>query len=365
MSKSPLLKIAVYSPYLDTLGGGEKYMLTIAEYLSKLSNVDLLLDQHLFSLDIHQVLKKMQEMHGMDLSKMNLVRAPIGQGSFMASRLKFLRKYDVLICNTDGSIFPSSAKRSYIHFQVPFTNTNAQGLTGKLKMKTWKEAIYNSNFTKEIIEKSWPIKGRVIYPPVNVNQLQALPKKKYILSVGRFFSVDRSKKHQLMIETFKKLIDQDKLKDWALYLAGGASEGDINYLHELENMSRGYRIYIYPNINFPDLQLLYGHTSIYWHAKGFREQDPKAFEHFGISTVEAMAAGCVPIVINLGGQKEIVEDEVSGCLWNTLDEWEELTIKVAENEKLRKGLGAEAVKRAQKFSKEEFEKQIHQLVFGN
>src|SRR5260221_2545121 len=106
--KSSLLKIGVYSPYLDTLGGGEKYMLNVAEYLSKFANVDLLLDRHLFSLDIHKVLNKMEEMHEMDLSKLNIVQAPIGPGSFMVSRLRFLRKYDVLISNTDGSVFPTS-----------------------------------------------------------------------------------------------------------------------------------------------------------------------------------------------------------------------------------------------------------------
>src|SRR5581483_9961636 len=101
--KSPLLKIGIYSPYLDTLGGGEKYMLTIAEYLSQQANVDLLLDKHLYSLDIHKILQRMELMHGMDLSKLNLIQAPIGPGSLMTSRLQFLRKYDVLICNTDGS----------------------------------------------------------------------------------------------------------------------------------------------------------------------------------------------------------------------------------------------------------------------
>jgi len=30
------------------------------------------------------------------------------------------------------------------------------------------------------------------------------------------------------------------------------------------------------------------------------------YEHFGISTVEAIAQGCIPIVHNSGGQKEIV-----------------------------------------------------------
>ena len=45
------MKIALYSPYLDTFGGGEKYILTIAESLSGIASVDLLSDNQLYALD--------------------------------------------------------------------------------------------------------------------------------------------------------------------------------------------------------------------------------------------------------------------------------------------------------------------------
>ena len=50
-------------------------------------------------------------------------------------------------------------------------------------------------------------------------------------------------------------------------------------------------------------------AKIYWHASGFGEDletHPEKAEHFGITTVEAMINGLVPIVIDAGGQKEIV-----------------------------------------------------------
>jgi len=40
-------------------------------------------------------------------------------------------------------------------------------------------------------------------------------------------------------------------------------------------------------------------------------------EHFGITTAEAMSAGCVPMVINAGGQPEILGDSGGGYLWGT------------------------------------------------
>ena len=38
-------------------------------------------------------------------------------------------------------------------------------------------------------------------------------------------------------------------------------------------------------------------------------------EHFGMTTVEAMSAGCIPVVINKGGQKEIVTSDC-GYTWD-------------------------------------------------
>jgi len=42
-------------------------------------------------------------------------------------------------------------------------------------------------------------------------------------------------------------------------------------------------------------------------------------EHFGITIVEAMSAGCVPVVHDSGGPKEIVNGE-RGFRWQNLEE---------------------------------------------
>ena len=59
-----------------------------------------------------------------------------------------------------------------------------------------------------------------------------------------------------------------------------------------------------------ELRDLYGRASIFWHAAGLGEdpeRHPDRYEHFGITTVEAMSAGAVPVVIDAAGQAEIVE----------------------------------------------------------
>ena len=79
-------------------------------------------------------------------------------------------------------------------------------------------------------------------------------------------------------------------------------------------------------------------------------------------TVEAMAAGCVPIVINKGGQREIVEHGVSGFLWNTLEELKLYTMRVARDEQLRIRMADAARVRAHQFSTEKFVNGFARLI---
>ena len=355
------MRVGIYSPYLDTAGGGEKYMLTIGECLSKDNEVDIFLDNHLASFSEDEIKKKNEELLGLNLSKVKYIKAPFGVGSSAAKRYQFLKGYDLIFYNTDGSIFFSSAKKSIIHFQMPFKNSGAKGILGKVKLKSWKKAIYNSYFTKEFIEKFWNIGGEVVYPPVDVDEIKPLKKEKIILSVGRFVKETKVKKHSEMINAFKE-IQHKGLEGWSLYLAGGISKGDEDYLKELKKLAEGLPVHFFPNVSRPELFKLYGSASIYWHFTGFEEEDPSRFEHFGITTVEAMAGGCVPIVINKGGQKEIVEYGEDGYVWDKLDELFSLTLAVSKDESLKDRLSKKAAIKAKKFNKGNFYDSIKRIL---
>ena len=337
-------------------------MLTIAEILSFNNEVDFLLGTHLYNLGVAKITERVKRLHGLNLSKVNFVKSPIGVGSSFLQRLFFLKNYDWLFYLTDGSIFLSTAKNNIVHFQVPFENTGAKGIIGRIKLSSWKMAIYNSHFTKNIVEKSWPISGSVIYPPVSVDFFIPGKKKKQILSVGRFFGYLKDKKHSLLIDSFKRLVDIKNIAGWSLYLAGGAGEGDKEYVDQLKQQAKGYPIYFYPNATLAQLKKLYAGSSIYWHAAGFAESDPKRLEHFGITTVEAMSAGAVPVVINSGGQKEIVGHQKSGFLWNTKSDLENYTMRLIRDSNLRQRLSKNAAKRSKIFSKDHFCKKIYSIL---
>ena len=356
------MRIAIYSPYLDTLGGGERYMMTIAEILSYGHSVDVLLDSHLSSFNIDKLKKDLEERFELSLSKVSFKKAPLGKNSSFFQRLFFLKYYDLLFYLTDGSIFFPTAKRNILHIQAPLIGQPAKSLWGKFKLKGWNLIIYNSKFTKGTAKKNWPKQSLVIYPPVDVDEIKPLEKKKYILSVGRFFGYLRDKKHQILIKAFKKLSKEKEMAGWSLHLAGSASEGDKDYIDELKENAKGVPINFYPNLRYSELVKLYGQSSIYWHSAGFAENDPTKMEHFGIATVEAMAGGCVPVVIGKGGQIEIVEPGKSGFLWNNLGELQNLTLRLINEGDLWKDLSNKARIRARVFSKEKFVERINQLI---
>ena len=139
-------------------------------------------------------------------------------------------------------------------------------------------------------------------------------------------------------------------------------EGDGGYIDELRKLAKDLPVTFYPDYPFKELVKLYGESGIYWHAAGFGETDPAKMEHFGITTVEAMAGGCVPVVINKGGQPEIVEDQKSGLLWDNLEQLKELTLKLISSQQLMATLSKNAVLKSKVFSKERFKEKIKDIL---
>lgn len=233
-------------------------------------------------------------------------------------------------------------------------------------IKTYDAIWAISEFTQSWIKRYWNLPSQILYPPVDIEEFQPGLKKNRILSVGRFFVGSHNKKHDEMVTLFKKIVDAG-LSDWELHLAGGTAPGDQSqaYVAGIENESRGYPIFIHRDMSRQELLELYASSAIYWHASGYGEDDeadPIRFEHFGITTVEAMAAGCVPVVIRKGGQKEIVRHGQNGFLWESAAELKEQTMRLIQDGSLRAKLASAAIEDSKAFSKIHFDLRLDKLV---
>ena len=167
-----------------------------------------------------------------------------------------------------------------------------------------------------------------------------------------------------MVDIFKKIVDEG-IKNWKLVLVVGLHEMDMPKLKKLQLKGKGYPIEFLRNANKDKLSKIYSKSKIYWHASGYGEdleRNPELAEHFGISTVEAMASGAVPIVINAGGQKEIVENNKNGFLWNSLEELVQKTVTLIKNSELLDKMSKEAVKKSIIFGKDRFCNELMNIV---
>jgi len=225
-----------------------------------------------------------------------------------------------------------------------------------------------SQFTQRWIDRYWGLPSALLYPPVDVDRFSAPAEaqamedaavdKPYILSVGRFFAGQHNKQHLAMVAAFKHLVDNG-LTGWELRLVGGLTPGvaHARYLDQVYAAAQGYPIHVEASLPFEKLVQRYRQAAVYWHAAGFGEDEERApikAEHFGITTVEAMAAGCVPVVVARGGQTELVTHGVDGYLWQTLDELSAYTLRLLQDQELRRKMAAAARQSAHRFDHRHF-----------
>src|SRR5947209_11442210 len=227
----------------------------------------------------------------------------------------------------------------------------------KRRLATYRHRFAISEYARTWTRRRWGIDTSVVYPPVDVDLANG-PKDNLILSVGRFSTAAHTKKQLEMTRTFRELA-LTAVGGWTYECVGGLNDRDQNraYFERVRELADGRSAHVRANLERTELRSLLSRARIFWHATGLdddTDSHPELAEHFGIATVEAMASGAVPVVINKGGQPEIVQHGVNGFVWNTLAELKNYTQQLAEDPALRSRMSAAARVRAKDFSRERF-----------
>jgi len=231
-------------------------------------------------------------------------------------------------------------------------------------LDSYDQIVSISEYTAKWVSRLWDKPSRVIAPPV-APQTRA-GKEPMILSVGRFFDEAGShcKKQVEMVAAFRELVNRG-LKGWTYHLVGGCEKRDLPYLNRVRELARGLPVEIHVGATGAELRDLYARASIFWHATGLGEKErlfPERSEHFGITTVEAMSAGAVPIVIGKAGQLEVLEDGVQGRHFGNIAELVSSTWEVVHNDALRARYSSAAEERARQFSPGVFRDKLDAVV---
>jgi glycosyltransferase involved in cell wall biosynthesis len=214
----------------------------------------------------------------------------------------------------------------------------------------------NSQYTRGWIRRLWRRDSDVLFPPIQVERLDPAPvREPAVLTVGRFFApgLGHAKRQLEMVQWFGELYRAGGLPGWRMHVVGGCEDSQQPYLEQVRAAAAGLPVEIHPNASRPEVERLLSTCSVFWSATGWGEDEarrPWTAEHFGMTTVEAMAGGCVPVVIDRAGQREIVRHGLDGYRWTGPEQLASFSRRLAAEDGLRGRLAASAVGRAQAFS---------------
>lgn len=309
-------KVAViYSPYQLTPGGGERYVLSLA-IAARDSGYETYFcsPERYTKYRLHTVAFEL----GLDANNIGL----LGEEQ--------LEKQDIsLFIAMSNELSPAiKAKgkdKNIYHCQFPFPMSDWHKSNCLNNVSEYDVVIVNSEFTAQAYKREAskyfvdipPIE--VISPPVDMIENICKPDDGVIrvLNVGRFIAGGHCKKQLELVKAFNlfstELAKKDIKAELTLMGSLSASEEDRNYLEQIRQLT-GNNVSIILNGSRQDIIKNYQNANFYWHGTGIGEdvtKKPHLFEHFGITPVEAMSAGCVPVVWHEGGPKEVLKQSLN------------------------------------------------------
>ena len=364
--------VAIYDHTFQVIGGGQKYGCTIAHSLQDDFAVTLIANRP-FSLE------DQKRWYGLDLSRCGTKVVPLpfyedGRWPAIDPEAAFTRpenpfvpisresgNYDIFVNNSMLEMVCPLANVSLFVCHFPERRRSAHFYADR-----YDHLVHNSLYTAEWIRRKWKIEPtRHIYPPVDMEPPPgAAAKEKVILSVARF-EVGGTKQQGRMVEAFRRLRQSHaaELNGWKLVLAGGsiARNPYLEKITEILAVEPDLPVELKVNISADELRRLYAQATIFWHFCGLYQEDPAQVEHFGMTIVEAMQNGCIPLVFDGGGQREIVVPGISGFRFRDLGEVQALTLRLIRQGELAAALAARARERGQRFTRERFVAEVRAL----
>lgn len=221
-----------------------------------------------------------------------------------------------------------------VKWMLPFFLTYVR-LWDKMAAARVDQFIANSKLVQDRISKYYKMDSDVIYPPVDLSAFSIGPKQDYYLAGGRLVSY---KRFDLIVEAFSHLGRPLKIF------------GDGPELEALRRQASS-NIEFVGKVSEAELAKLY---------QGARAFINPQVEDFGITMVEAMAAGTPVLAYRAGGATEIIQEGKSGSFFDH-QTWEDLADLIVKSDNHQ--FDPHVVRaRAEEFSLERFKLAMKQYV---
>lgn len=312
---------AISSPYGLNIGGGENNLLNFIKYFIIKKNSII----YLFITDKIEIIK-------------NSINRIIGDDYIPYFKFysyneiykyKNMMDYHFDMCNLKvPCIWASSIKRenSLFHCQFPFDTTNT---VNDNILLTYKNIVVNSDFTAHYYKKFTERyltdhKIHIIYPCcfINTNNIIFDKEPNSFLMIGRIFNYNsnsNNKNFDIALKYFEK-ISQMGHNNFKIYIIGAVYSYDM--LNKLKNF-KIKNIEIFNNATDEIKNNIIKKSKYIINMVGLNRNintESYAYEHFGISILEGINFGCIPITIN-GGYPSYYINNDNGIIFNNENEF--------------------------------------------
>ncbi|HDJ26203.1 MAG TPA: glycosyltransferase [Candidatus Bathyarchaeota archaeon] len=363
------MRIAVVHHSLNSCGGGERLCLNVLEALKARGHEVLLATTELTDWDrVERAFGRRFEPDG-EFNLLPLRLRAFGIYQRMATGLlvgKLLKEADLVI-NTHGDMVAAPCHITYVHYPVFALLEQTRDVRVKyrknifwrfyftpyqfLQTRLWRFyvsmtlVLTNSTFSRSVIRSKTGQDAIVIYPPVDLKAFRPGHKEPLVLTVGRF----TWEKRLDLVPEIAKLVPEAHF-----VIAGSTAIGSREIIRRIE-ASGAPNVEVRPDVPFEELKRLYARAKVYLH--------PMVAEHFGISVVEGMASGCVPVVHASGGPwTDIIERGRYGFGFRSVEEAARAVRELVTNEELWAEFSRRALERSKAFSEEAFKGKFTRVV---
>jgi len=372
-----MAKIGIIHHSLNSCGGGELLSLTVAKTLKERGyEITYYTTQKTDWNYVKSVLGiSFKPDHEKCVFKVKIPYFGIYQRLITGFLSNAIKECDLVI-NTHGDVMPFvNADITYMHYPTFSLWYESPVNVKYLKSLFWKSyfipyysvqkylvkrikclILTNSKFSQRVILEHVGKQSIVVYPPVNIEPyiklLKNKERKNLVVTIGRFTPEKR-------YEDIIKIASRTPNIRYVI-IGSVSNKLSMQYFSKIKDMicrNKLRNVTLMPNLSFEGKLKVLSRAKVYLHTM--------INEHFGISIVEGMAAGLVPVTHMSGGAWEDILDRkqgVHGYAFRNVNEAAEYIRNLVFDEELRENIVKNNLSYVWKFSSEMFKEKIVRIV---